>query len=367
MSPDYSTQKSAAITAKPPRTPEKPKQDRPWNRYRVLNDVPRPSEPLANSTPRASKSADALHYQPRHPESTRLSSSAERLTNYRTSSYGLSKLSVPEEKSGHQSFTRTKYDSPGNLKPSHMRESTTPTKSANDIKRPVTVITPPNSKTKEVVELKHRSSAELDPSKIFKPINPDNDNTTSNHVSSKSSTQHTKSVPYEPISSYKPSFLSPDYRAPYSSSAYKSSYQPSYQSKSSHSHSKPSYESSQPRAKPTYESSMSTYSRPYQSKHEPSSTYRSKYDPAPSSYKSSYDYKNTSVDSAYGSPSRSYTSKQPSLSSYSSSYRHDPLPSLSSKHHKYSGSGSMSSSRGNDALVKVPPLFTAQTAHLLTA
>lgn len=348
LSPDYTAPKPSAVTAKPPRTPEKPNYERPWNRYRVLNDVGKSTEPLANSTPRASMSADTLHYQPRH-ESTRLSTSADsRISGFKTSSHMPSMLSstILNEKAKLLPLPRTKYDSPGNTK-SHENEPSEKHSSNNT--RPVTVITPPQSKTKEVIELKHRNSTELDPSKSFKPINPDNG---VESKTSKTSSLSTSTAPYQPISSYKPSFLSPDYRSSYSSSAYKSSYQPSsYQ---------PNY---QPRGKTSYDSTKPTsHERPYHSKYEPS--YRSKYD----SYKSSYDYKDTSVDSAYGSPSRSYTSKQPSLSSYSTSYRRDPLMSLSTLHNKYSGS-SMSNvgSRANDSLNKVPPLFTAQTAHLITA
>ena len=354
LSPDYTTHKPAPVVAKPPRTPEKPNYERPWNRYRVLNDVGKPVEPLANSTPRASKSADTLHYQPRH-ESTRLSTSADsRISSFRTSTHIPPKLSSTSlsEKVPLQSLTKSKYDSPGNVK--SQENEKTAEKSSKSNTRPVTVITPPQSKTKEVIELKHRNSTELDPSKSFKPINPDNGGETAS--SKPPTTTSTSSAPYQPISAYKPSFLSPDYRSAYSSSAYKSSYQPSsYQ---------PSY---QPRGKTSYESTKpSSYDRPFHSKYE--SSYRSKYDSL-NSYKSGYDYKDTSVDSAYGSPSRSYASKQPSVSSYTSSYRREPLPSLSSLHHKYSSSGSMSNvaNRANESLNKVPPLFTAQTAHLITA
>jgi len=73
------------------------------------------------------------------------------------------------------------------------------------------------------------------------------------------------------------------------------------------------------------------------------------------------DYKNTSYDSAYGS-SRSLTSKYslPSISNYT---RRIQLPSLTTSRYDSLGSSTFRTS----SLLKVPPLFTTKTAHLITA
>ncbi|XP_067941301.1 uncharacterized protein [Watersipora subatra] len=159
------------------------------------------------------------------------------------------------------------------------------------------------SKTKEVVEIKDQNSAEIDPSKSFKPINPDDDTVPQSCGST--------------LASGKPLHVTSTQRY-YSSN-----------------------------------SISSRYDMPFRSKYDVYS-HRSKYhtDKSPGE-----DYKNTSTDSAYGSPSRSF-SKAPSVASYTSSYhKSHTLPSL------YTNKSS-SSIEPRDSLTKLLDYEIEQTSLL---
>lgn len=276
-------------------------------------------QPLAVSTPRSHKPAQ--HSTPIRANTEYNSSiSGSKPTSTTTGGYEPYK-----PKSGY-SFSSSKYDNPNNLRQSGSNSNNLPSRQTS---AQLASNTRPASKTKEVVEIKHRNSVELDPSKSFKPINPDN--------SSDPRLESTSTSQYRPIS------LDIG-RAPH---------YPPISIKSS------TYTSSNTR--PNYTSSIAPRtSKPYTSSYEPS-TYISKYGQYDS--RGSEDCKNTSADSAYGSPSRSY-SKLPSTSSYSKTYRSDhTLPSITS-HSKY-GSSSSHHSLKYSPLSKVPPLRATQ--QLITA
>ena len=291
--------------------------------------------PLAISTPRNAKSAEynsRIHSH--HKES--LQSQREKTSRMASVEEIQSRYSAAPVRSTEKDSMQRKQRDVGNLRSSNLQESRQKdtaysSRSVRIDPRPpmeysrpsltsISTAAPIVSKTKEVVEIKNRNSAEIDPSKSFKPINPDEEITNKTETST---------------SRYQPSYTSTSYAAskPYTFSSHK--YYP-------------------------LSTTESTYSRPYRSKYEPS-IYKSKH--SLSDTKSiGDDYKNISADSAYGSPSRSF-SKAPSVASYTSSYHKDyGLPSLLST---TTATRYPAADDSKESLTKVPPLFRSQ--HLITA
>lgn len=317
--------------------------------YRHNNGEPhsgleRKLEPLAISTPRKSKSANNATHQLSTQTTMLPAASIEHSKHVPlVSSQSTSLAAIQPIPAGHKptqssrdNATSFRYDRLRDIQPEKSATQTSQQPLADNA-RSLNSNGSSNgksTKTKEVVEIKHRNSAELDPSKSFKPINPDNG------VPKATSTSR-----YQPMSSYKPS-------------SYTSGVNPTYSTNKSYPTA--SSTSSQYNKPYSYPSTSVQYDRPYKSKYEPS-VYKSKY--APLDSKLGDDCRNTSADSAYSSPSRSY-SKLPSVSSYTSSYRKNyTLPSITPTSARYSTS--VPKAAEDNSLSKVPSLIAAQ--RLITA
>jgi len=301
--------------------------DKPWSRYRAAQvNRTKCLEPLAVSTPRSTKedslsshriSLPVVEAKPPEISMSKLDRTPLRLAPSRqdlTSGYP----------SG-QPEGRSNLDNPSNLRYEKLPISKSAVSAAStaDISKVSTDAAGSRNKPaikKEVIEIKHRNSADLDPSKAFKPINPDSGTSTVRD-----------SGKYQPIS-------------PYKSSAYRDLSSQSL-----------GYRSTADR-QPYAAYSRSYHTRPGVTSYEPS-TYKSKYTGRHES-KVAADYKNISTDSAYGSPSRSF-SKISSVSSYTNPYKKDyNLYTAPYTHSK-------SMPRNDNSLSEVPPLFSSR--HLITA
>lgn len=285
------------------------------------------TEPLAISTPRKAKSAVHNSRYTSYPFSQGPFSTSEKPDRITDSSvtFATKELVSSQPRAVGSRITDSDcelsiYQSPGNLRYSSLQQD----KSLPDqSKLPTTSVSSAIgavSRTKEIVKINNRNSNELDPSKCFKPIDPNDE-----MISADSST-----LP-------KPKPLS------------------TYRSSSYLTNSKPAPITATHRYYPASTASTKSYDRPYRSTYE-SSTYKPRYGQME-------DYKNVSADSAYGSPSRSL-SKAPSVTSYTSPYHHrdSVLPSMLSSRTQYS---TAANHEAKDSLTKVPPLFTSQ--HLITA
>lgn len=324
--------------------PESRVEDKPWiKRNDTTRAAEKGPEPLAISTPRNAKSAEqSLYRTPKGASIVSHQASAAGTDDNKPASLVGSSVSMVAPNQHLAMATkgvanisgRSTYENPGNLRLSNPQEI--PSKGNGYSTRKMTVdhrlqaehnrlrTTSKDagstvSKTKEIVEIKNRNSTELDPSKCFKPINPDDEvlNTESSGLRK-----------HQATSSYK-SYLTGSAATSLTSSH---KYYP-------------------------LSTTSRTYDKPYKSKYETSS-YKSRY--TQDARLMSDDYRNVSADSAYGSPSRSF-SKMSSVTSYKGSYHKDyGLPSITSSQARYT-----TKPESKDSLTKVPPLFTSR--HLVTA
>lgn len=306
--------KSVLAERKPPR-PDSHERRRSVDRTTHVDITPQ--KPLAESTPRH-RSGGLTTWS--KTEQTKPTS-----TPRRVHSMGQSKLSASSTSFELSQSTGidvaailAKYEKIGNVKVSSLGsgfEKASSTTAQGKVKKSYEIYRDDAnnspSKVKQIVEIKHRNSAELDLSKSFRPIEPASDN---------EDEEVTNTL---------------------SGSSYRSTY---------HSSVKPGL-SKLPPSNTKYQH----YRGHYESCHHGTSYTNSNL------YKSSTSYSNnTSYDSAYASKSKLLSSPA-STSASSSAYTRVQLPDIPSLRNKYLRGGY------GDRISKVPALFSAKTIPLLTA